>query len=55
MQSLFVGKDLVATSEASAKTLSTEIEDLKSELKTAKTDMELRQNEPLGSAALQFP
>ncbi|CAE7025218.1 unnamed protein product [Symbiodinium microadriaticum] len=38
-------QDLVATSEASAKTLSTEIEDLKSELKTAKTDMELRQNE----------
>jgi len=38
-------QDLVATSETSAKTLSMEIEDLKSELKTAKTDMELRQNE----------
>ncbi|CAE7570474.1 unnamed protein product [Symbiodinium natans] len=38
-------QDLVATTDASAKTLSAEIADLKSELKTAKTDMELRQNE----------
>ena len=35
----------MATTDASAKTLSAEIADLKSELKTAKTDMELRQNE----------
>ncbi|CAE7753006.1 unnamed protein product [Symbiodinium pilosum] len=38
-------QDAVATAESTAKTLSLEISDLKSELDTAKTDMELRQNE----------
>ena len=38
-------EDLVTTTDASAKTLLLEISDLKSELDTAETDMELRQNE----------
>lgn len=39
----------------SIKTLKLEIEELKSEMKTAKTDMELRQNEPGGPVDRYVP
>lgn len=51
----FFREDLVSQTNHSIKTLKLEIEELKSEMKTAKTDMELRQNEPGGPVDRYVP